>query len=63
MKKQYIIIALGAMLMASCADEFDRHFEVGRPDKTEKYASLTPISIWVSVLMPKTMPSRVYPMW
>ena len=41
MKKQYIIIALGAMLMASCADEFDRHFEVGRPDKTEKYAYLT----------------------
>ena len=29
------------MLMTSCADEFDRHFEVGRPDKTEKYAYLT----------------------
>ena len=41
MKKQYIILALGAMLMTSCADEFDRHFEVGRPDKTEKYAYLT----------------------
>ena len=27
--------------MTSCADEFDRHFEVGRPDKTEKYAYLT----------------------
>ena len=31
MKKQYIIIALGAMLMASCADEFDRHFEGRTP--------------------------------
>ncbi len=41
MKKQYIILALGAMLMASCADEFDRNFEVGRPDKIEKYAYLT----------------------
>jgi hypothetical protein len=41
MKKQYIILALGAMLMASCAEEFDRNFEVGRPDKTEKYAYLT----------------------
>ena len=40
MKKQYIIIALGAMLMASCADDFDRHFEVGRPEKTEQYAYL-----------------------
>ena len=27
--------------MASCAEEFDRNFEVGRPDKTEKYAYLT----------------------
>ena len=41
MKKQYIIIALGAMLMASCADQFDRHFETVRPDKAEKYAYLT----------------------
>lgn len=41
MKKQYIVLALGAMLMASCAEEFDRNFEVGRPDKTEKYAYLT----------------------
>jgi len=41
MKKQYIILALGAMLMASCADEFDRNFLVGRPDKTEKYAYLS----------------------
>ena len=31
MKKQYIILALGAMFMASCADEFDRNFEVTRP--------------------------------
>ena len=38
MKKQYIIVALGAMLMASCADEFDRNFKVERPDKIEKYA-------------------------
>ena len=29
------------MLMASCADEFDRNFEVGRPDKTEQYAYLS----------------------
>ena len=41
MKKQYIILALGAMLMASCADEFDRNFEVGRPEMSEKYAYLT----------------------
>ena len=41
MKKQYIIVALGAMLMASCADEFDRNFKVERPDKIEKYAYLT----------------------
>ena len=27
--------------MASCADEFDRNFLVGRPDKTEKYAYLS----------------------
>ena len=41
MKKQYIIVALGAILMASCAEEFDRNFEVERPDKLEKYAYLT----------------------
>ena len=41
MKKQYILLALGAMLMVSCADEFDRNFQVGRPDKTEKYAYLS----------------------
>ena len=41
MKKQYIILALGAMFMASCADEFDRNFEVGRPDNLEQYAYLS----------------------
>ena len=41
MKKQYIILALGAMFMASCADEFDRNFEVGRPELTEEYAYLS----------------------
>ena len=41
MKKQYIIIALGAMLMASCADQFDRHFETVPSDKMEQYAYLT----------------------
>ena len=41
MKKQFIILALGAMFMASCADQFDRNFEVPRPDKSEEYAYLT----------------------
>ena len=41
MKKQFIILALGAMFMASCADQFDYNFEVPRPDKSEKYAYLT----------------------
>ena len=40
MKKQYIILALGAMLMASCADEFDRNFEVTRPELSAEYAYL-----------------------
>ena len=40
MKKQYIILALGAMFMASCADEFDRNFQVDRPAKTADYAYL-----------------------
>ena len=40
MKKQYIILALGAMLMASCADEFDRNFMVGRPGNSAEYAYL-----------------------
>ena len=38
MKKQYIILALGAMLMASCAEEFDRNFKAERPEKLEQYA-------------------------
>ncbi len=41
MKKQHIILALGAMFMASCADEFDRHFEVGRPELSAEYAYLS----------------------
>lgn len=41
MKKQYIILALGAMLMASCAEEFDRNFKAERPEKLEQYAYLT----------------------
>ena len=40
MKKQYIILALGAMFMASCADEFDRNFEVTRPELSAEYAYL-----------------------
>lgn len=40
MKKQFIIAAAGAFLITSCADDFDRNFEVGRPDKAEKYAYL-----------------------
>ena len=35
-----MILALGAMLMASCAEEFDRNFEAQRPEKLEKYAYL-----------------------
>ena len=41
MKKQIIILALGAILMASCADEFERSYEVGRPDKVEQYGYLS----------------------
>ena len=40
MRKQYIILALGAMFMASCADEFDRNFEVTRPELSAEYAYL-----------------------
>ncbi|MCH5309389.1 MAG: endo-1,4-beta-xylanase [Prevotella sp.] len=40
MKKQLIISALGAMLLVSCADEFDRSYEVGRPDNMEQYGYL-----------------------
>lgn len=40
MKKVLIISALGAMFMASCADEFDQTYQVGRPDMTAEYAYL-----------------------
>lgn len=40
MKKQLIIIGLGGLLMASCAEEFDRSFEASRPETTELYAYL-----------------------
>ena len=40
MKKAIIISALGAMLMASCADDFDRSYEVGRPDMEAEYGYL-----------------------
>lgn len=40
MKKQIIISALGAIFLASCADEFDHNYEVGRPDRIAEYAYL-----------------------
>ena len=40
MKKALIISALGAMFMASCADEFDQNYEVGRPDMLAEYGYL-----------------------
>jgi GH35 family endo-1,4-beta-xylanase len=41
MKKNIIISALGAILMASCADEFNtNNYVVDRPAKTEAYAYL-----------------------
>ena len=41
MKKTIIISALGAMFMASCADEFNtNNYTVDRPARTEAYASL-----------------------
>ena len=40
MKKVLIISALGAMFMASCADEFDQTYEVGRPEMSAEYAYL-----------------------
>ena len=51
MKKVLIISALGAMLMASCADEFDQTYEVGRPDMSAEYAYLNdyqPLKEYVS---------------
>ncbi|MBR6121911.1 MAG: endo-1,4-beta-xylanase [Prevotella sp.] len=41
MKKQYVILALVAAMAASCADEFDQNFEVGRPSNLEQYAYLS----------------------
>ena len=41
MKKTIIISALGAMFMASCADEFNtNNYTVDRPARTEAYAYL-----------------------
>ena len=40
MKKNFIILALGAMFLASCADEFNRNFEVARPDRLKEYGYL-----------------------
>ena len=40
MKKTLIISALGAMLMASCADEFDQNFKGGDPGRAAEYGYL-----------------------
>lgn len=40
MKKQIIVSALGAMLLASCADHFDQNFETVRPEKEAQYGYL-----------------------
>ena len=40
MKKQIIVSAFGAMLLASCADHFDQNFETVRPDKLAEYGYL-----------------------
>lgn len=40
MKKQIIVSAFGAMLLASCADHFDQNFETVRPDKLADYGYL-----------------------
>ena len=40
MKKQIIVSAFGAMLLASCADHFDQNFETVRPDKEAQYGYL-----------------------
>lgn len=40
MNKQILVSALGAMLLASCADHFDQNFETVRPDKEEQYGYL-----------------------
>ena len=40
MKRQIIISAFGAVLLASCADHFDQNFETVRPDKLAEYGYL-----------------------
>ena len=40
MKRQIIISAFGAMLLASCADHFDQNFETVRPEKEAQYGYL-----------------------
>ena len=40
MNKQILVSALGAMLLASCADHFDQNFETVRPDKEAQYGYL-----------------------
>jgi len=40
MKKQIIISAIGATLLASCADDFNQSYEVGRPALQAEYAYL-----------------------
>ena len=40
MNKQILVSALGAMLLASCADHFDQKFETVRPGKEAQYGYL-----------------------
>ena len=40
MNKQILVSALGAMLLASCADHFDQNFETVRPEKLAEYGYL-----------------------
>ena len=40
MNKQILVSALGAMLLASCADHFDQNFETVRPGKKAQYGYL-----------------------
>lgn len=40
MNKQILVSALGAMLLASCADHFDQNFETIRPGKEAQYGYL-----------------------
>ncbi len=44
MKNQIILIALGAAMLASCADEFDQSFEVERPANLAEYLYLNDYS-------------------